>query len=361
MRDRLPAVAGSAIPYPAPLLSLLGTGVPSAAGILALWGGKPGGPTTRVVLGADASGPATVDLAAQGPHTLLGGAAGTGKSTLLQTLVTALLLANRPDELNLVLVDVKGDGTFLPFENCPHVTAFIRSAGETAAGTFGKADAARVLAAVRAEMNRREAILSQLGGEIDNHWRAHEIQPALPRLPRVVMIFDEFARVLEASPDFLEELVQVAARGRSLGVHLVLATEALPGKLSPELKSHIDLRISFRQDETAESVEVLGAPDAVTIPRALRGRGLIACTRDEGAAPRPFQAGYLGDPPPAVNDGRLAVRPLAWAGLGVAGPASATGSGTGATDRALVIKAIEEAARHIRFTRQTWRFPVGRR
>jgi S-DNA-T family DNA segregation ATPase FtsK/SpoIIIE len=362
MRDRLPVVAQTAIPYPVRFLDLLGIGVPTAGDILALWNGKPGGPTTRVVLGADAFGPVTVDLAAQGPHLMLGGAAGTGKSTLLQTLVTALLLANRPDELNLVLVDGKGDGVFLPFENCPHVTAFIRSTGETAADAFGVADAARVLASVRAEMSRREAMLAQLGGEIDSYWRAREIQPALPRLPRVVMIFDEIARVLETSPDFLEELVRVAAKGRSLGVHLVLASEALRGKLSAELKNHIDLRISLRQNEPAESVEVLGVTDAVTIPRAPRGRGMILCTGDERRGPRSFQSGYLGDPPPAGSDGHdLAVRPLTWAQLGVARPALVTPSGTSTTGYTLISTAVEEAARHLRVTRQPWQFPIGSR
>jgi S-DNA-T family DNA segregation ATPase FtsK/SpoIIIE len=347
MRDRMPAVAETAIPYPVRLLDLLGIGVPSAADILALWSGKREGPTTRVVLGADASGPVTVDLAAEGPHTMLGGATGAGKSILLQTLVTALLLANRPDELNLVLVDLKGGGTFLPFENCPHVTALIRSAGETAADTFDEADAARVLDSVRAEMSRREAILSQHGGEIDNYWRARELQPALPRLPRVVMIFDEFARVLEVSQDFLNELVNVTPKGRSLGVHLVLATQSPQGKLSPELKNNVDLRISLRQNDFADSIEVLGAPDAVTIPGALRGRGMILCTKGESRTPRPFQSGYLGDPSVATSDSHLAVRTVTWSDLGLARPSLVTRSGAIATDQALVIKAIEEAARHI--------------
>ena len=347
MQDRMPAATESAIPYPVRLLDLLGIGVPSAQDILALWSGRREGPVTRVVLGADASGPVTVDLGAQGPHTMLAGATGAGKSVLLQTLVTALLLANRPDELNLVLVDFKGGGAFLPFENCPHVTALIRSTGETAADTFDEADAARVLASVRAEMSRREAILSRFGAEIDSYWRAREIQPGLDRLPRVVMIFDEFARVLETSPDFLKELVKVAAKGRSLGVHLVLATQALQGKLSPELKNNIDLRISLRQNEPAESVEVLGAPDAVTIPGALRGRGMILFMKGESRTPRSFQSGYLGDPPPAVSGSRLTSRPLAWADVGAARPTAVARSDGGPTDQDLVIKAIEEAAGHL--------------
>ena len=350
MRDRMPAAVETAIPYPVRLLDLLGIGVPSAQDILARWSEKREGPTTRVVLGADATGPVTVDLAAQGPHTMLAGAPGAGKSILMQTLVTALVLANRPDELNLVLVDFKGGGAFLPFENCPHVTAVIRSVGETVADTFGEADAVRMLASVRAEMNRRGALLARYGGEIDNYWSARQTQPELPRLPRVVLIFDEFARLLDVSRDVLRELVSVAATGRSLGVHLVLATQALQGKLTPEMKNNIELRISLRQNEPPESIEVLGTPDAVTIPGSLRGRGMILSTKGEPRTPRSFQSGYLGDPPPVMSGSHLAVRTLGWADLGAARPAPVTRAGGGPTDQALVIKAIEEAARRIQVT-----------
>uniref|UniRef100_UPI0010413C5E FtsK/SpoIIIE domain-containing protein n=1 Tax=Candidatus Protofrankia californiensis TaxID=1839754 RepID=UPI0010413C5E len=125
LRDRLSlGSAESALPYPVRFLDLVGVGVASADDVLALWADQPG-PTTRVPLGADADGPVTVDLAGQGPHTMLGGATGAGKSILLQTLVTSLLLANTPDELNLVLVDFKGGSAFLPFEHCPHVVGLI--------------------------------------------------------------------------------------------------------------------------------------------------------------------------------------------------------------------------------------------
>ena len=352
MRDRISAADGAAaIPYPVRLLDLLGIVVPAADDILALWRDKKKeGPQTRVVLGADAVGPVAVDVARQGPHTMLGGATGAGKSILLQTLVTTLLLVNRPDELNLVLVDFKGGSAFLPFENCPHVTALIRSTGETAADNFDEADAARMLASVRAEMSSREARLARYSGEIDNYWRAREAQPGLPPLPRLVMIFDEFARVLDVSPQFLKELVNVAAKGRSLGVHLVLATQSLQGKLSPELKNNITLRISLRQNEPADSTEVLGAPDAASIPGVLRGRGMILWTAAENRTPLPFQSGYLGDPPPSASVSHLTVRTLEWADLGVDRPAAKASEDGAPTDQDLAIAAIEEAAYRARVT-----------
>ncbi|WP_188195452.1 FtsK/SpoIIIE domain-containing protein [Nonomuraea sp. SYSU D8015] len=337
MRDRLTlARAESVIPSAVRLLDVLGLGVPDADRVLARWSSDPG-PTTRVAIGADGSGPVTVDLAADGPHTMLGGATGAGKSILLQTLVTSLLLANRPDELNLVLVDFKGGSAFLPFEDCPHVVGLIRSTGDTAADVFDESAARRVLASVRAEVRRREAVLARYGGEIDAYWEAGG------RLPRLVMVFDEFARVLETSPDFLRELVNVAAKGRSLGMHLVLATQSLQGKLSPELKNNISLRITLRQNEPSDSTEVLGVPDAATIPSRLRGRGMIMRVGGEQRTPQLFQTGYLGNPPP-TGETPATARVLPWEALGLPRPEAPSSPARGRTDQDLAIAAVLAAA-----------------
>ncbi|MGW8702743.1 FtsK/SpoIIIE domain-containing protein [Streptomyces eurythermus] len=348
MRDRLHnGSAGNAIPGHVRFLDLLGIGAPTADDVRTLWGSGEG-PRTRVILGSDAGGPVTVDLADQGPHTMLGGATGAGKSILLQTLVTSLLLANRPDELNLVLVDFKGGSAFLPFQHCPHVVSLIRSTGESPADVFDSTAAARVLASVRAEVSRRESLLARYDGEIDTYWKKRRTNPSLPPLPRLVMVFDEFARVLETSPDFLKELVNVAAKGRSLGMHLVLATQSLQGKLSPELKNNISLRISLRQNEPADSTEVLGVPDAASIPGSLRGRGLILCTTAETRVPQAFQSGYLGSPPPSGAAQPVTVRTLQWDQLGAPRPAGHLTRADAPTDQELAVAAIEEAARRDR-------------
>ncbi|MFF9090192.1 FtsK/SpoIIIE domain-containing protein [Streptomyces sp. NPDC014991] len=345
MRDRLTLGSSSnAVPDYVRFLDLLGLGTPTADDVLALWGHGQG-PRTRVMLGEDAAGPMTVDLAGQGPHTMLGGATGAGKSILLQTLVTSLLLANRPDELNLVLVDFKGGSAFLPFQHCPHVVALIRSTGETPADVFDAAAATRVLASVRAEVSRRESLLARYDGEIDRYWKKRRTDATLPPLPRLVMVFDEFARVLETSPDFLKELVNVAAKGRSLGMHLVLATQSLQGKLSPELKNNISLRVSLRQNEAADSTEVLGVPDAAAIPGALRGRGLILCTTDEARVPQVFQSGYLGSPPPSGAAQPVTVRVLRWHHVGAPRPAEHLTRVEAPTDQELAVATIEQAAR----------------
>ncbi|MFG1947537.1 FtsK/SpoIIIE domain-containing protein [Nonomuraea sp. NPDC048826] len=340
MRDRLTlARAENVLPDALRLLDVLGLGVPDADAVLRRWAASPG-PTTRIPVGGDGAGPVAVDLAADGPHTMLGGATGAGKSILLQTLVTSLLLANRPDELNLVLVDFKGGSAFLPFEHCPHVVSLIRSTGDTAADVFDEAAALRVLSSVRAEVRRREAILARYGGEIDAYWAAGG------RLPRLVMVFDEFARVLETSPDFLRELVNVAAKGRSLGMHLVLATQSLQGKLSPELKNNISLRITLRQNEPSDSTEVLGVPDAATIPSRLRGRGMIMRVGAEQRTPQPFQTGYLGNPPP-TGAAPATARLVPWASLGLPRPEPAGPPRGTRTDQDLAIQAVIAASARV--------------
>ncbi len=348
LRDRAHASASEgAIPYPLRYLDLVDIDEPTPEAVLRLWGDHPG-PTMQVPLGADERGTVSIDLVRQGPHTMLGGATGAGKSVLLQTLITSLLVFNRPDELNLVLVDFKGGGAFLPFENCPHVVSLILSTGGDG-DTFGPADADRVLASIRAEVARRERLLARYGGEIDDYLRRRPADQ--PPLPRLLMVFDEFARVLDVSRGFVQELVNVAGKGRSLGMHLLLATQSLQGKLTAEMKNNIDLRISLRQNQPEQSTEVLDVPDAVGIPGRLRGRGLILCTKDEPPLARPFQSGYLGDPPAGTGTPPARARIVDWPAVGDSRPPEEKPAAAGVTDQSLLISAIERAAARLSLPR----------
>ena len=164
---------------------------------------------------------------------MLGGRHRCREDILLQTLVTSLLLANRPDELNLVLVDFKGGSAFLPFENCPHVVSL---SGPPADDPRRQSSTRRP----RPGSSRRSAPRCATAGS--HSWPGTAARStSIGRAPAAracrrchdwYMIFDEFARVLDVSPDFLQELVNVAAKGRSLGMHLVLATQSTAGKLS---------------------------------------------------------------------------------------------------------------------------------
>ncbi|WP_299036676.1 FtsK/SpoIIIE domain-containing protein [uncultured Pseudokineococcus sp.] len=344
MRDRAHGSGGdTAIPHPVRFLDLVKIGSPEPTDVARVWEDHPG-PTLRVPLGADASGTVHVDLVGQGPHTMLAGTTGAGKSVLLQALIASLLLHNRPDELNLILVDFKGGAAFLPFERCPHVVGLIRSAQDDPATRFDEAAAARVLASLREEKDRRTRIVAQYE-DIDTYLRK---RPAgAPALPRLVMVFDEFARVLDAAPGFLPELVAIAGVGRSLGMHLLFATQALSGKLTPEMKTNINLRISLRQNEPGESIEVLDVPDAVHIPGRLRGRGLILSRVDELPQPRPFQSGYLGAPPPVEGAPPAQVRIVDWPAVGDLRPVAKDERSNQPTDQDLLIAAVERAAKNL--------------
>ncbi|MFG1606759.1 FtsK/SpoIIIE domain-containing protein [Actinoplanes sp. NPDC049265] len=343
MRDRLTlAAAQTAIPFPVRQADLYDVDIRTPDGVASLWRRVPG-PSMAAVIGADASGPVVVDLAEQGTHAMLGGTTGAGKSVLLQTLVTALLLANTPEELNLVLVDFKGGSAFLPFQNCPHVVGLIRSTGATAADVFDQAAADRVIRSVRAETNRREAALAPFGGEIDEYWKARRANPAMPPLPRLVLIFDEYARVLDTAPDFVKELVAVTAKGRALGEHLVLATQSLAGKVPEEMKNNISIRITLRQNDAVQSTEVLGIPDAADIPRRLRGRGIVNIVGGE-SGPRAFQSGYLGDSPVAGGAPPATVRTVDWPAAGLPRPEQRAEASDAPTDLQLAVRAIESAA-----------------
>jgi S-DNA-T family DNA segregation ATPase FtsK/SpoIIIE len=136
----------------------------------------------------------------------------------------------------------------------------------------------------------------------------------------------------------------VAGKGRSLGMHLVFATQSLQGKLSPEMKNNISLRITLRQNEKSDSVEVLGVPDAVTIPGRFKGRGLVLCTLDENRQPRPFQSGYLGDPPPDGRARPARIRLVEWNALGLPRPEARSSHTIRDTDQTQTIAAVEEAS-----------------
>ncbi len=363
LRD--PARAGGRaddIPYPVRYLDLLEIGTPTPDDVRALWEQRPG-PTTRVPLGADATGTVSIDIAEQGPHSILAGATGAGKSVLLETLVMSLLLHNRPDELNLVLVDFKGGGTFLPFaqfssdptENarrakiadramrCPHVVGLILSTQGDENSAFDEAAADRVIASLKAELLRRESLLASFSSDLDVYLRSKPEHA--PSIPRLLLVFDEFARALQTAPRFMTELVNVGRVGRSLGVHLMLASQSLSGKLPQDLKNNVDLRISLRQNEKEDSNEVLDTPDAARLPGRLKGRGYIVSMKADSKRPRKFQSAHLVQPPPQQGAPRASARIAEWEALGDLRPATSEQHPDGAAiDRELALDAIEAAS-----------------
>ena len=318
-------------------------GVQDADRVLQRWGAT--GRTTTVLLGRGADGPLSVDLVRDGPHALVAGTTGSGKSELLQTLIASLAVGNRPDELALVLVDYKGGAAFGPCEHLPHVVGMVTD--------LDGGLVERALVSLRAELSRREAVLRAAGcKDVEAHRRTAPVEGVLPRL---VLVVDEFASLAEELPAFVTGLVDVAMRGRSLGVHLVLATQRPEGVVSAEIRANTNLRLCLAVTRDAESRDVLDSPVAAAISRATPGRAWVRTGHTDLA---PFQAARVGGrrPPPADGDSTPTVELCPAAELGDPRPLQTrTGAGE-QTDLALLVTACTGAARRLglRPTRSPW-------
>ncbi|KQV05214.1 FtsK/SpoIIIE domain-containing protein [Leifsonia sp. Root112D2] len=220
---------------------------------------KPG--SLDCVIGLDESGVRMLDLVSQGPHAVVGGTTGSGKSELLITWVTAMAAAHTPDEVTFLLIDFKGGAAFAPLTALPHTVGVMTDLDHVAAS--------RALASLGAELRSRERTLAQL--------KATDIaDPACRgRLARLVIVVDEFAAMLEALPELHAVLSDVAARGRSLGVHLILCTQRPAGAMRDALLANCGLRLSLRVNNRADSQAVVGTDAAAALPATNPGRCII--------------------------------------------------------------------------------------
>lgn len=211
------------------------------------------------VIGSSGRSAVLVDLVAHGPHAIVGGTTGSGKSELLVTWATSLADRYPPDVVTLLLVDFKGGAAFDPLRRLPHVVGVVTD--------LDVVSAARALESLRAEVRFRERRLRDAG--------ARDIA-ALPSLPRLVIVVDEFAAMLDGYPDLHALFVDVAARGRSLGMHLVLCTQRPAGVVRDSLLANCGLRMSLRVTNRADSTAVLGTDDAAFLPATIPGRLALA-------------------------------------------------------------------------------------
>jgi S-DNA-T family DNA segregation ATPase FtsK/SpoIIIE len=222
----------------------------------------------RVPIGSDERGmPVMLDLkesaqGGSGPHGLCVGATGSGKSELLRTLVLGLAAGHSPADLNLVLVDFKGGATFLGLSGMPHVSAVITNLADELTLVDRMADA------LAGEINRRQEVLRAAGNltgvaELDAARRAGA---RVPRLPALVVVVDEFSELLAQRPELVDLFVMIGRLGRSLGLHLLLASQRLEEGRLRGLESHLSYRIALRTFSAGESRAVLGVPDAHHLP-----------------------------------------------------------------------------------------------
>ncbi|BCL23367.1 type VII secretion protein EccC [Streptomyces tuirus] len=245
----------------------------------------------RVPIGVGEDGrPVMLDLkeAAQegmGPHGLCVGATGSGKSELLRTLVLGLAVTHSSETLNFVLADFKGGATFAGMAQMPHVAAVITNLADDLTLVDRMGDS------IRGELNRRQEMLRDAGNyaNIHDYEKARAAGAALQPIPSLVLVIDEFSELLTAKPDFIEMFVQIGRIGRSLGVHLLLASQRLEEGRLRGLETYLSYRVGLRTFSAAESRAAIGVPDAYELPN-VPGSGLLKFGTDEMVR---FKAAYV--------------------------------------------------------------------
>ena len=344
------------------LLDVLGLEPPAAEAIAARWGAA--GRSTVAVIGECYDGPFGIDLSRDGPHALIAGTTGAGKSELLQTIIASLAVANRPDMMNFVLVDYKGGSAFRDCVHLPHVVGMVTDLDAHLTQ--------RALTSLSAELTRRERILAAAQVKdiedytalLDRDARGRHRGPGeetLAPLPRLVIVIDEFASLVRDLPDFVTGLVSIAQRGRSLGIHLILATQRPSGAVSADIRANTNLRIALRVTDANESADVIDAPDAARISRTTPGRGYVRLGHGSLV---PFHAGRVGGlRPGATATTRPWIAPMSWTGLGhpePRRPPAARREEEEATDLSVLVARIQSAAsRHsIPVQRSPWLMPL---
>ena len=261
----------------------------------------------RVPIGVDESGaPVSLDLkesaqGGSGPHGLCVGATGSGKSELLRTLVLGLAATHSSAELNLVLVDFKGGATFLGLARLPHVSAVITNLADELSLAERMGDA------LAGEITRRQELLRAAGNRtgVAAYAAARRGDAALPPLPALLVVVDEFSELLAQRPELVELLATIGRLGRSLGLHLLLASQRLDEGRLRGLESHLSYRIALRTFSASESRAVLGVPDAHQLPPA-PGSAYLATGTDELVR---FRAAYVSGPAPGDPGARVEVLP----------------------------------------------------
>ncbi len=231
------------------------------------------------VLGTGSDGLAWIDLVRDGPHALVAGTTGSGKSELLRTLVVGLAIRHPPESIAFVLIDYKGGAAFADCARLPHVTGVVTDLDPQLT--------TRALRSLACELRRRERLFATVAADDLDDYRTRAGPEPLPRL---VIVVDEFAALAAELPDFVQGLIAVAQRGRSLGVHLMLATQRPGSCLSAEIRANTTLRIALRVADAAESVDVIGRPDAARIAKSTPGRAIVV-TGDGGTE---IQVAHVG-------------------------------------------------------------------
>ena len=279
VRDVTQSNSAATIPRSASLLDVLELPEPDAATVLERWSTAAPG-ALPAPLGRSGAGRFAIDLRRDGPHGLVAGTTGAGKSELLQALVASLAAEQPPTRVSFLFVDYKGGTAFKDCVKLAHTVGMVTDLDEHLTQ--------RVMLSLNAELRRRERVLNDAGARdlVELERRAPEVAP-----PSLVIVVDEFAALKDEVPEFVDGLVDIAQRGRSLGVHLILATQRPGGVVSDRIRANTNLRIALRVQEAGESDDVIGDRAAVRIPKTLPGRAYARTGHGELSE---FQSAYGG-------------------------------------------------------------------
>ncbi|MCU1515403.1 MAG: hypothetical protein JWQ75_124 [Pseudarthrobacter sp.] len=312
---RLPRTAGTAsgaapVPARCSLTDLLS---PTMQATSDRWAAADRRQGLAVPVGLTAAGTRVLDLLADGPHVLVAGTTGSGKSELLRSLAMALALCQPPNRINLLFVDFKGGSGLGPLTGLPHCVGILTD--------LASHELQRSLASLRAEIRRREELLASGQAPDLASYRASGAE-GQPPLPHLVVVIDEFRMLVDEAPAALAELMRIATIGRSLGIHLVMATQRPQGALTADIRANVTTSIALRVQSGTESTDVMNSTAAAAIGIDTPGRAFLARGTE---TPQEFQAASLagGAPTPALA-GKVHVRLASeWLTTGAPGTAAA--------------------------------------
>ncbi|KQQ80315.1 FtsK/SpoIIIE domain-containing protein [Arthrobacter sp. Leaf137] len=253
----------------------------SAAATAARWETAEQATGLAVPLGLSAGGVRSWDLDGDGPHLLVAGTTGSGKSELLRTLVVALALSHPPELVNFLFVDFKGGSGLGPLADLVHCVGLLTD--------LSASELDRTLASLRAEIRLREEALAAANvPDLASYRSTPDV--AGPALPHLVIVIDEFRMLVDDAPEVLRELMRIAAIGRSLGIHLVMATQRPQGALTADIRANVTSSIALRVQSDMESHDIIGTKAAAGIGVGCPGRAFLA----RGTEPaQEFQAATL--------------------------------------------------------------------
>lgn len=297
---------------------------------------RPAG-TLRALVGSAGIDALHLDLRGDGPHALVGGTTGAGKSEFLQAWVLGLAAEYSPDRVTFLFIDYKGGSAFADCVRLPHCVGLVTDLSPHLVR--------RALTSLRAELHHREHLFNRKEAKdlLDLEKRG---DPEAP--PALVIVIDEFAALVKEVPEFVDGVVDIAQRGRSLGIHLIMATQRPAGVIKDNLRANTNLRVALRMADESDSVDVVGIPEAAHFDPAIPGR---AIAKTGPGRLRRFQSGYAGGwTSDTTEKPDIAISDLRFGGLSVWRPRderaeSPIGRGNrGPTDQQRLVATVSAAA-----------------